>query len=90
MGEIDVLAELQKDNPSRRAVDLQVFADALAVYIEASANIQKNGAITAHPRTGAPIENPYLKVQAAKGEDARGEWRQGNADSGSGRRCLSR
>ena len=67
MGEIDVLAELCKDNPAHRVVDLQIYADALTVYFEASANIRGHGAISAHPRTGAPIENPYLKVQTAKG-----------------------
>jgi phage terminase small subunit len=64
---IDVLAELKKDNPTRRLIDLQVFADALTVYHEAASNIRQHGAIVSHPRTGAPIENPYLKIQTAKG-----------------------
>jgi len=64
---IDVRAELRKDNPSRRSIDLQVFADALTIYREASRNVCENGAIVAHPRTGAPIENPYLKIQTAQG-----------------------
>lgn len=64
---IDVFAELRKDNPSKRSIELKVFADALSVYEEAARNVRANGAIVSHPRTGAPIENPYLKIQAAKG-----------------------
>jgi len=67
VGEIDVLAELRKENPGRRVVDLRVFADALEVYKEASANVRENGAIVMHPRTGAPIENPYLMIETAAG-----------------------
>ena len=64
---MNILEELKKDNPSRRTIDLQIFAEALAVYVEASKNIREHGAIVLHPRTGTPIENPYLKVQATKG-----------------------
>jgi phage terminase small subunit len=32
---------------------------------EASENIRKNGSICAHPRTGAPMTNPYLSIQTA-------------------------
>jgi phage terminase small subunit len=67
MAEIDIEAELRKDNRSTRAIDLRVFADALRTYHEASANIRKHGAIVMHPRTGAPLENPYLKVQEKAG-----------------------
>ena len=28
-------------------------------------NIAKNGNVVAHPRTGQPIENPYIKVRVA-------------------------
>jgi phage terminase small subunit len=67
LGKIDILAELIRDNPTLRVIDLRVFADALKVYREASLNILENGAIVMHPRTGAPIENPYLKIQASSG-----------------------
>lgn len=40
-----------------------MYADSFLEYREASRNIQKNGAIVAHPRTGNPIENPYLKIR---------------------------
>lgn len=64
---IDIEQMLRAENPKARTVDLQVFADALRTYREASDNVSKNGAIVMHPRTGAPIENPYLKIQTQKG-----------------------
>jgi len=65
----DIATELHADNPRARRVDIDIFADALRTYHEAAANILKHGSIVAHPRTGAPIENPYLKVRdsAARG-----------------------
>lgn len=60
---IDIIAELRADNPFASAVELEVFGNALRIYMEASVNVGRNGAVCAHPRTGAPIENPYLKVQ---------------------------
>lgn len=67
MGEVDILAELKKENPKANAVELRVYADALATYREAAENIDRNGAIVQHPRTGAPIENPYLKIRTSAG-----------------------
>ena len=67
MGEVDILAELTRENPKANAVDLRVYADALATYREAAENIDRNGAIVQHPRTGAPIENPYLKIRTSAG-----------------------
>lgn len=64
MGQIDIVAELAKDNPKASTVALRIYADALRTYHEASANVRAQGAVCAHPRTGAPIDNPYLKVQA--------------------------
>lgn len=67
MGKVDIEEELRKDNRSARSVDLQVFANALRLYYEATQNVKKNGAICSHPRTGTPIFNPYLKIQAQQG-----------------------
>ena len=68
MGEVKSILDLLKaENPKEPAMNVEVFADALSTYIEATANISKNGAIVSHPRTGAPIENPYLKIQTQKG-----------------------
>ena len=43
----------------------QIYASTLNEYVEATANIQKTGAVVANPRTGAPMDNPYLKVRDA-------------------------
>ena len=61
---MNIEAELVKDNPSINLVTLAIYADALTVYLKASENISRNGSICSHPRTGTPIENPYLKVQS--------------------------
>ena len=58
---------LREENPKESRVLLEIFADALQIYLEATANVKTNGAIVSHPRTGAPIENPYLKIQTQKG-----------------------
>ena len=50
-------------NPRALASDIAIYADAFLDYREAVMNIEKNGNITLHPRTGAPIENPYIKVK---------------------------
>ena len=65
---VDIEAELLQDNPYARLVDIRVFADTLRIYQEASVNLHSNGAIVMHPKTGAPIENPYLKVQKQAGD----------------------
>lgn len=63
----EIVEELRRDNPSASEVDLFVYADALAVYAEASRNIRRHGAVVAHPRTGSPVKNPYLDIQTNKG-----------------------
>ena len=40
-----------------------MYADQLAQYRIASANLAEHGAIVMHPRTNNPIENPFLKVR---------------------------
>jgi phage terminase small subunit len=40
-----------------------MYADAFMEYQEASENIAKNGVIVAHPRTGAPMQNPYVRIR---------------------------
>lgn len=56
---------LEADNPRASRTDLVVYLDALIIYIKASENVRRNGAICQHPRTGTPIDNPYLKVMAS-------------------------
>jgi len=49
-------------------IDFQeIFRDAEAIYREAVENVRDNGAVCSHPRTGTPIENPYLKIMAQYG-----------------------
>lgn len=66
MGEIKNLftvSELCERNPDIHRDVITVFADALTLYHEATGNIQKNGAVTGHPKTGAPITNPYIPIR---------------------------
>ena len=67
MGEVNYVSVLVRDNPKSRIIDLEVYADALQTYREAAENIKQHGAVVFHPRTGAPIDNPYLKVQSTAG-----------------------
>ena len=68
MGEINILEELKLSNPKKKEMELKIYADAMLLYVEAAKNVQDNGAICSHPRTGTPIENPYLKVMATQGK----------------------
>jgi hypothetical protein len=43
--------------------ELRVYRDALFLYNEASENLTKFGAVTAHPKTGQPMVNPYLEIR---------------------------
>ncbi len=43
---------------------LHQFAELFVTYREAALNLAKCGAVVAHPKTGAPVENPYLVVRA--------------------------
>jgi phage terminase small subunit len=61
----EVCAILWRDNPASRADEVAMYADCFLDYREAQDNIAKNGNVVAHPRTGSPIDNPYIKVKAA-------------------------
>jgi len=76
----EVVEALVKQGAKRdRAV---FYADCYTEYQEASRNIAENGVIVQHPRTGNPIENPYLairdralrKLLAIKGINSDGLW----------------
>jgi phage terminase small subunit len=56
---------LREENPSAKISDLEIYARQFATYFEASENIQQNGAIVAHPRTGQPMDNPHLKLRTS-------------------------
>lgn len=63
MSRDEIVAELVKrKTPRDRAV---MYADAFEEYRVASENIAKNGLIVSHPRTGAPMTNPYVPLRDA-------------------------
>lgn len=83
MGQVDrtdLVKDLARQNPKAKFSELQMCADALKTYAEASANVRKNGAICSHPRTGAPIENPYLKIMTAMAATIKKNFRSINTD----------
>ena len=53
---------LTEDNLDCPAGELRMYAEAFVLHRQASINVQESGPINAHPRTGAPIENPYMAV----------------------------
>lgn len=61
-----IVAALTPDNPFADRGALTMYANAYLTYRLATANIAEHGVIVAHPRTGSPIENPYLKVQTSQ------------------------
>lgn len=60
----EILQTLKNENPRGSHADMTMYADYFFDYQEAQENITKNGTIVAHPRTGSPIENPYVKIKA--------------------------
>lgn len=65
MDRVEVIETLSQLNPYAKTDEIHIYADAFLSYREAAENITKCGNIVAHPRTGAPMENPYLKVRAS-------------------------
>lgn len=65
MTKAEVVGVLKADNPSAPLASLELYAGSFVDYQEAADNIARHGTIVAHPRTGAPIENPYFKIKVA-------------------------
>lgn len=66
MGEMtreQIIAAIKADSPRAKMSDIIIYADAYLEYQAAQANIAEHGSIVFHPRTGAPIENPYIKIR---------------------------
>lgn len=59
----EVIAYLRRENPSASLQAVALYADAYAEYRAAMANIREHGAVVFHPRSGAPVDNPFLKVR---------------------------
>lgn len=51
-------------NAAEKRHIVEMYVSGFLGYLEAQENIDRNGNIVAHPRTGAPMENPYLKVRS--------------------------
>ena len=60
-----IVAVLIRDNPALRVDFATIYADAIIDYLAASENIRENGSVVLHPRTCAPIDNPYLRVRVS-------------------------
>lgn len=58
-----LLAHLRALNPRYSPADIAIYVDAVAEYRQAQANIDEHGTIVMHPRTGAPITNPYGEIR---------------------------
>lgn len=65
MDKIEILKILTEANRGKSPLEIEIVATALQQYLYAKKNIEDNGTIVFHPRTGAPIENPYLKIYAS-------------------------
>ncbi len=59
----EVVAYLREENPSASLQAVVMYADAFSEYRAAMANIREHGSVVLHPRTGAPCDNPFLKVR---------------------------
>jgi len=54
---------LMARNPRTKRAQVEQYAAVWLTLQEAQDNIDRNGAVVAHPKTGGPIENPYLSVR---------------------------
>jgi phage terminase small subunit len=64
------MANLNKATVVKQLIDSGVridlanqYGDAFMEYMNATRNIDEFGVIVKHPRTGNPIENPYLAIR---------------------------
>ena len=68
MGEVkftkqQIVSELREANHRSGLAEITMYADAFLEYQAAQGNIAEHGSIVFHPRTGAPIENPYIAIR---------------------------
>lgn len=59
----EAVKRIKESNPRAKPGPLRMAADAAITYAEASENVRRLGSIVVHPQTGAPIDNPYLKIR---------------------------
>jgi phage terminase small subunit len=63
MTRAEQLDALIKANPNTRLDRLNLYLDALDEYRLAQGRVASEGPIVLHPRTGAPIDNPFLRIR---------------------------
>lgn len=54
---------LLEKNPTARRDVIEMYASVYVDWLESCENIEKNGNIVLHPRTGAPVVNPYIEIK---------------------------
>jgi hypothetical protein len=59
----EILTSLRDQNPRLRDDVAIPLATALYEYGLAQSKINDQGVLSLHPRTGSPMENPYLQVR---------------------------
>ena len=59
----DIWQRVRDLNPGQPDAVVRIYADACCAYLEAQGNIRQYGEVVQHPRTGAPITNPYAAVR---------------------------
>lgn len=67
----EVISILKYNNPSINNDKIIMYTDLYMDYQEAAKNIREQGALVSHPKTGAPIDNPYLKIRIKMNESLR-------------------
>lgn len=50
-------------NDDASEAEIGIYADYMKSYSKAASNIREHGEIVQHPRTAAPITNPYMEVR---------------------------
>lgn len=58
-----VIAKLRELNPRVSDATIAIYAAAFIEHRIAQENIDQHGAIVFHPRTGSPIDNPYVAAR---------------------------
>jgi len=59
----EAVDQLRRSNRSASMAHLVAYATAWIEYEDADVNIRENGTIVYHPKTGAPINNPYMGIR---------------------------
>ena len=58
-----VIQKLRQLNPALAMSQIVMYTNLYLDYTTAQKNIDENGSMVMRPKTGEPIENPYLKIR---------------------------